>query len=211
MFEPPTHTGVDEVHAHPRHSGHRWLDLILALTAVFISGVSLTVAIEHGRIERQLVQANSWPFLQIEGNYSTRSATQITLVDAGIGPAKLESLAVLYKGAPVDDLFVLLERCCDLPKPPAERHAVLPDGLSINDAVGEVLRPGQVRSVMSIPGSPDNHALSERFLAASTDITYRACYCSVFDQCWMSNLSGLHPRSVAACPAEPHDFNHGYR
>jgi hypothetical protein len=25
---------------------------------------------------------------------------------------------------------------------------------------------------------------------AMQDVSYRACYCSVFDQCWMSSLKG---------------------
>ena len=63
-MELPVQVTTDEVHAHAKHTGHRFLDLTLALSAIFISVVSLIVAIEHGRTERELVAANSWPFVQ---------------------------------------------------------------------------------------------------------------------------------------------------
>ncbi len=208
MSEPPIQTGVDHVHAHPRPVGHRSIDLVLALSAVFISAVSLTVAVEHGRIERQLVQANSWPFLQMESEYSTHNTSRILLVNAGIGPAKLETFQVLYQGRPVPDLYTLLRLCCGLAATPEGRHAQFPNGLSISEEGNQVLRPGETRSVMVVPGSPERHDMSELFLKASDAITFEACYCSVFDQCWISNLASLRPREVRACRPNVPDFNH---
>ena len=53
---------------HAAHStGRRWLDLTLALSAMFVSLVSLAVAVHHGNAMDRLVAANSWPFLM----YST--------------------------------------------------------------------------------------------------------------------------------------------
>ena len=208
MSEPPIETGVDHVHARPRPVGHRWIDLILALSAVFISAVSLTVAIEHGRIERQLVQANSWPFLQVDKEYSTHTATRILLVNAGIGPAKLDTLQVLYQGRPVSDLYTLLRLCCGLAATPEGRQAQVPSGLSIFEQDNQVFRPGENRSLMVVPASPERHDLAELFLKASDAVTFEACYCSVFDQCWISDLVSLHPREVRACPSNVRNFNH---
>lgn len=216
MLEPPIHTSVDHVHAHPRHVGHRWIDLILALTAVFISGVSLYVAVEHGRIEQQLVhanaqlvQANSWPFLQIDGQYSRQSTTRISLVNAGIGPAKLETFEVLYQGQPIGDFYTLMQRCCGLATTPDGRRVQFPAGLSLAYRAKQVIRPGESQLVMEVPASPDQHDVSERFLKESKSITYRACYCSVFNQCWISNLAGLQPAPAATCPTGTSSFNEG--
>lgn len=214
MFEPPTHTGVDDVHAHPRHVGHRSLDLILALTAIFISGVSLYVAMEHGRIEQQLVrenaqlvQANSWPFLQLDAEYSDQEPTRIALVNAGIGPAKLERFTVSYQGRPVSDIQTLLTQCCGLPADRAARKTMLPNGLMVASPSRSVIRPGEQRPLIVIEAGPDRRVLADAFLKASRSITYEACYCSVFDVCWMSSLTGLRPREIAACPQEGRDFN----
>ncbi len=210
------------MHAHPRHVGHRWLDLILALTAVFISAVSLYVAIEHGETERalveanaQLVEANSWPFLQMEGSYSDTRDTIVRITNAGIGPAKLESLEVLLDGKPVHTVTALLETCCGISKDKAERHRQLPGGLPINTLSHEVLRPGQSNELIRLPaphtgtdGSDDGTPLlGLRFMAASHRISYRACYCSVFDKCWISDLVSLQPKPVPHCQIGIHSFN----
>ena len=47
-----------EGHSHGHHTGIKWLDLILAGSAIFISVVSLVVSIHHGRTMEQLVAAN---------------------------------------------------------------------------------------------------------------------------------------------------------
>jgi hypothetical protein len=36
--------------------------VIVSVTAIFISAISLFVAIQHGKTERDLVAANVWPF-----------------------------------------------------------------------------------------------------------------------------------------------------
>src|ERR1700733_15059033 len=114
--EPPVQTGPDEIHAHPRHTGARWFDLVLALSAIFISAVSLVVAIEHGRTERDLVAANSWPFLRamLNNGYNDGRDVAIGLSNGGVGPAKLKSLEVFYDGTPVSSSYDLLRRCCGL-------------------------------------------------------------------------------------------------
>ena len=49
---------------HRAHgTGHRWLDLTLALSAMFVSIVSLILAVHSGHAMDRLVAANSWPFL----------------------------------------------------------------------------------------------------------------------------------------------------
>jgi hypothetical protein len=107
--------------AEPRKTGHHKLDLVLGGAAVFLSLVSLGVAVLHGHtMERmaeanaQLVQANSWPFLQLRS--SNHSGTQrdiaLTLVNSGVGPAKIFDAHVSYKGTLVQSWHRFLDDCC---------------------------------------------------------------------------------------------------
>ncbi len=64
MSKAPIQVTPDEVHVHPHKTGHGLFDIAITLAAIFISGLSLFVAIEHGKTERDLVAANSWPFLR---------------------------------------------------------------------------------------------------------------------------------------------------
>jgi hypothetical protein len=63
-----------------------------------------------------------------------------------------------------------------------------------------MLRAGEIRRLLIISRHEGNRGLAARFDAAYGKIEMRACYCSVFDECWLSNLKTLHPQSVASCP-----------
>ena len=55
-----------EVHApHARHGGlPRWLELVIAVTALITSISSIAIAVHHGSIMEKLVQANSLPYMR---------------------------------------------------------------------------------------------------------------------------------------------------
>jgi len=93
-------------HQHSAHTGHRWLDIVLALSAMFVSLVSLVLAIGHGRtMERmaeanaRMVQANSWPFVAFEThNVDDHGNADVRLVlrNQGVGPARIQTLEMWY-------------------------------------------------------------------------------------------------------------------
>jgi len=56
-----------EVHKpHAEHHGAlpRWLELVIAITALVTSISSIAIAVHHSHIMEKLVQANSIPYLQ---------------------------------------------------------------------------------------------------------------------------------------------------
>src|SRR4051794_39094352 len=114
---------------HPAHTGHRWLDILVALSAMFVSVVSLGLAIEHGRtMERmaaanermveangRMVQASSWPFVEFSThNVDERGSPNVRLVltNEGIGPARIETFELWWKGQPMASSEALLNACC---------------------------------------------------------------------------------------------------
>jgi hypothetical protein len=202
LREPPVHNSTDDVHAHPRHTGHRGIDLILALTAVFISALSLYVAVEHGRTERDLVAANSWPYLQFSGEFHNSGGFQLSVENAGIGPAKLQTLELLLDGHPVSTTGELLKRCCAAEIPDPSRIHLPFYGLQKT-----VMRAGEKHPVLTAASADLPAPLLARFTAAARGIHLRACYCSVFDECWVSDLETLHPRKIETCPADMVPFN----
>jgi hypothetical protein len=98
-------------HSHPSHTGHRWLDIVLGLSAMFVSVVSLVVAVEHGpTMERmadantRLVDANSWPFVQFDShNVDEQGNAEVRLVltNDRIGPACVETFELRSDGKPM--------------------------------------------------------------------------------------------------------------
>ncbi len=208
----PVEVGLDGVTAHPRHTGHRWFDLIMALTAIILSTVSLVVAIDHGHTERQLVlansqlvQANSWPYVQENTTLNDHSVS-MSIINSGIGPAKVEWFEMSYKGHPVHNPTELLRLCCGLP---AESHQVIGKyvtSFDIGNPNQQLLRAGDTIRVMQMKDDRPAQHLIETLVQHLDDISFRACYCSVFDICWIGDLNSLATRQVPLCKADVNQF-----
>lgn len=188
--------------AEPRKTGHNALDLVLAGAAVFLSLVSLGVAILHGHtMERmaeanaQLVQANSWPFLQAytSNQGDQGSEIRLTLVNNGVGPAKIFEARILYKGTPVQRWDTLLSDCCSVP-------GEAPLNYGSNAAGPMVLRAGDSITLLSVPQPEGGSKAWDVLNRERREVTYDICYCSVFDDCWITDARTLRPRPVATCP-----------
>src|ERR1700729_270779 len=92
-------------HSHHRHTGRPWLDLLLGVSAVSISFISLFLAIANGRAMERLVQANSWPFVFVGASNVELDGTphvRLLIGNKGVGPARIETLDVLYQGTSVN-------------------------------------------------------------------------------------------------------------
>jgi hypothetical protein len=195
----------EESHAEIAKTGHRWIDISVAACALIVSVTSLFVAVRHGHsMERmaesnaRLVQANSWPLLQRYQSDVGRGGAPVfslDIVNNGVGPAKVESLEVAWKGQPVRNPRQLLALCCG--QDPDGSSGIESSGL-----MGYVLRAGEIREIVEFAeDAPHEGLLKQLKLTISLkDISWRACYCSVFDECWVSDLQTLHPQSVAQCP-----------
>jgi hypothetical protein len=208
MAEPPLHAGPHGPHAHPKKTGHARLDVVLALSAVFISGVSLYVAIEHGKTERDLVAANSWPFLQvsIDAGAGADRNIALSLANVGVGPAKVKWLEVSLDGAPVASARDLLRRCCGLPQTERSNQDL---GLVLDYQVERVIaRDDQIRLVTVLRKQADPAAF-DRLEKSLLRLKFKSCYCSVFDQCWVSGLEGTEAAEVKVCPKPATPFQPG--
>jgi len=191
---------------HAHHTGHRRLDLTLALSAVFVSVVSLVVAVRHGAtMERmaeanaRLVAANSWPFL----GYGTDNQDvqghphlQLRVVNVGVGPARIETFEVFWRGEPVGSAEELLERCCGLRRDSGRAKATFGVGV----IAPTVLRAGDSESSITMSQTDNDLDLWNRLNSARLDAKLRACCCSVFDDCWTGTLQSRRAERVTSCP-----------
>ena len=183
------------------------LDLVIAVTAIFISAVSLFVAIEHGRTERDLVAANSWPFVQLLLSNAQGEAQDIVFgaSNAGVGPAKIKSLEVFFDGKPVSSNRDILRRCCGF-RDDVPQIKQLPQSMSTSLIDETVLRAGADNAVLTVRRSPSAPAIPERFAASLTRLSFRTCYCSVLDECSISDLKRTEVERVEKCPIPDHPF-----
>lgn len=185
------------------------IDLILAIAAIFISAVSLVVAIRTEQSQRDTLSASIWPFLQRNisaGGGDSRSEMTIGISNDGVGPAKVRSVEIFYKGQPVSSADDLLRKCCGL-RSDVPRERQLPDSYSVSVADNTVQRAGEQNLMIRIKPSTQAPEIPNRFREALRHLTFRGCYCSVRDQCWTSDLASTQTTEVAACPAPEHPFD----
>jgi hypothetical protein len=196
-----------EHHLEPRKSGYRAFDIAITVCILLVSVSSLIVALVHSRtLERmadanaKLVEANSWPFLYYET--SNGQTIFMSIVNEGVGPAKIGSIEVKWAGRARADAVDFLEACCGFrPRTADVQYALI---------AGKVLRAGQSINILGLPHTAaDNSAWNSlQRQRISRALSLNVCYCSVFDQCWFADIArfSLKPREVDHCvtPALPY-------
>jgi hypothetical protein len=207
MSEPPLQVTPEGTELHPRKVGHKFIDMVVAGTAILISVISLFVAVSHGRTMEKLVAANSWPLLRYDtGNLDDQTQLPVitlTIENAGVGPALVKSLDVYFDGKPVRDQGELLRRCCG--DPPKTKAAVRPAtdqevGVITSTIANTVIRAGERRDYIRLAKPPSYSENWEALNRARFGLTFDACYCSVLGDCWRSDLTGVDARPVEQCP-----------
>lgn len=198
-----------------RKTGHRWIDLFVAFSALFISALSIFLGQQTGNSMEKLVHANSWPFLELtSGNTDGQEHSQIALgiENVGTGPAAIHWYEVSVDGAPVAReghlLSNLLNACCREAFDAArERHGGdLPATFDyeVSSRVGSrFLAPHGEITAIRWPRTDQNAALWEELdRARQTRMTMSACYCSVFEECWIARSDSFPPEQVDSCTTE---------
>lgn len=209
--EPPVAISTEDVQATPRRTGRSRVDLILALTAILLSVISLYVAVENATTQRAMVSASTWPFVGIglNNNANDKGDIVISVGNSGVGPAKLQSFEVFYKGRPVSTGIELLQHCCGLSTDRKKIGAAVIGHMFVSIVDDIVLKAGEDIPVLTLRPDTGNPKLAEGLIAALGDLRFRGCYCSVLDECWISDLSSTRVKKVRQCPAAEHPFNPG--
>lgn len=199
-MEPENHAS----HGHHTSTGFRWLDISLALSAFFISLVSLSVAIMHGKTMDRLVASNSYPNVEVALSNNAdlldgkgmQPAINVALSNSGIGPARLRSVKMTYKGKAITTLPDLLVVCCTNEVATSQPR---PHFYYSGDVRGNMLPAGKLVNLFTWPKATDDPRW-ERLDVARQDIQVSVCYCSVFEECFVRDSARTEPEVVDACP-----------
>jgi len=195
-----------------------WAESALAIGAIVIAGVSLWVAFDTEQTnrelvvsERQLVGANSWPFIEVGENDQTLGGgpgLSLIIMNNGIGPAKIETFELSWRGKPQHGPRDFLRNCC-LQSGQSRTEAVtrtqIESILGVSSPSGVVMRAGQERPFLFLSRTKDDAAIVDALRTGLRNISIRYCYCSVFDECWrvtsdFGRRTSLSPPRVQACP-----------
>jgi hypothetical protein len=197
-----------------------WAESALAIGAVVIAGVSLWVAFDAQRTNRELVASQSWPFIEVYENDTPNDPRIMRLVvnNDGIGPAKLESFELFWKGKAQHNPWELLTNCCT----PAQKvsgqpgdYTALQRNIDLQTSTDEdvVVRAGEsIPFLMLTRGAGSTDLWDALHAKLRGNVSLRYCYCSVFDECWLATQQFGRPRSmnppqVRACPQPQVTYN----
>lgn len=206
-------------HAHAPH-GHRgglpWLDLVVGVSVIFISFVSLAVSIGHGRTmekmveqnqkmvdqNQKLVVANTLPLLDVDvennTNLKSNGHVRLSIKNSGVGPAIIDRFEIRYKGVSYSSPFgpkgLLDAVFVGAPKPKF---------IADSTVSGGILPARESVTVIAIPFT--SMRTIELLNAAEPQITMKACYCSVLDECWETNFDHKRPHPVKECRVDPNE------
>ncbi|QUT06364.1 hypothetical protein KFK14_02465 [Sphingobium phenoxybenzoativorans] len=180
----------------------RWLPfamaghLLIGLPTLIISLVVAYGTFVQARATQRMQQAAAWPFVAYDtSNYSDDGNHRInlTLTNNGVGPAMLGPVELQYQGKAMRTPYQLLEACCGYRPGQAMMLATTP-------ASKVVLRPGEQIAFFDLRDMPDNAPLIRRMESERWKIRVRACYCSIFDDCWTIEGQQAKPQAVPQCP-----------
>ena len=193
-----------------QHGTFGWtLEMAVAIAALVTSVTSIWLSLRQGDDMARLVQAQSWPYLEYQSSNTGDNGEpviDIAVRNAGVGPAKVKSFAILYDGKAVSGWTALVKACCLPDGTPTDRPLDFPaltDGKMISSKLLQrVLRASDSQILLHLPKTEGNAALWKKLDDARFRIELRACYCSVFDECWTTDLRSTEQHAVDACPVE---------
>ncbi len=184
-------------HHHHHQTGHRWLDITLGVSAVFISLMSLFLAIQHGRVMERMVEASTWAFVTVDfstAEYDYTPHVRLLVESKGVGPAQIESLEVFYNGVAQTGGQALLNSILKPTDPSRHREIIQAD------VIGTVLSAKEELNFLDFNVKNFTPGEYATITSEVPKLTFRVCYCSVLDECSvLESAKSLQPVAVKAC------------
>ncbi|HEY0628734.1 MAG TPA: hypothetical protein VGD23_05340 [Sphingomicrobium sp.] len=175
--------------------------LFITIPAFVISIALAYATFVQADATRKIQQTETWPYISYgTSNINDAGVDEISFMlgNDGLGPARLKQLEFRYDGQPMDSPRQFLQRCCgDLPQKPTR---------FMSSKFEVVLRPGESTEFIRLVKRPDNLAIWERLNSERWKVAIRACYCSIFNDCWVLDSDKPDPEPVAQCPGNWHLF-----
>ncbi len=201
-----------------RASRIRLIEIIVAVSVVVISVASLAVALFQGVVMQRALEAQVLPIIHYDtGNYDDQTdewRMVFNLANNGLGPTEVRYFQMSWRDTVLLEAADLMVMCCvpdDIPE--AERRGyvfnVFQTGnmrIYSDHVQGRYFAPQQDITFLRFPRpdrtvAPEAYDIWQRLDAIRHEIEVEACYCSVFDDCWMARFPQRTREPVRQCPA----------
>lgn len=183
-------------------------DLVVALSALLISGVAAAASAYQTYVIRQQYSATVWPYLNFITSHSEKFFS-LSVSNAGIGPALIRAAIVTRDGKPIliaasptttPALSVAIESDREAASADERKaHVHGKNSTTVSTIVrGDVIPAGSTLELLRVEGP----FLTHHLLADARRIDVQLCYCSLLGNCWTKRLwdPSVEPHAVAGCP-----------
>lgn len=159
-------------------------DKIVAISAIVISISALMVSVYEASLMRKTQRAATWPFIEILPDRLNNQYFAVKISNTGVGPAKIKDFKITIDGTEMDERTF--------------RDSVINYlgnnvGITWSTVAGRVLPPEEKITFLKFSDS----AAYWKVLDIHPKMSLSLCYCSVFEQCWITN--GLNQIPVKNC------------
>lgn len=176
-------------------------ETIGSVSAIVVAVASLFVAWDEARSVRRQQAASVLPILKVRTpfrNDERERSYRIEVANVGVGPAFVEAASVTWDGVPVrtaEDLRFNVEEVAG----EADFWTAELEGQVLGG--GESMLLYEVAWAPEAEGAADAAVATVRRLWEAVDVA--ACYCSVYDRCWRTEMDRTgRPDRVARCEAD---------
>ena len=171
---------------------------LLSLAGVFTGAVALYAALNESQAVRDQTAASVWPYVQIiinDTDDGENARFALSLENVGVGPARMQGVALSFGDKRVgswdEATRLLLDKTA--------RVGVDYGRASISR---RVIGPGE--TVIAFQTKDRALSLAMQEAVYSGQAALRFCFCSIFDQCWLSRMipesEAAGPTPVEVCP-----------
>lgn len=177
-------------------------DIIIAVSALFISTLATAASFWQGRVVSDQLSASVYPFLTFTQQSGDDHYSE-SVTNDGMGPAVIYNAALIVDGRRFHQTANMLDEMLG--------PAKLAGSLSLGSLRhGSVVRPGVERVIFQTRSDPHASAAAALFRRTTLEV----CYCSVLGRCWQTRSTGhALPSAVRSCvfgdAIEPGFFNAG--
>lgn len=151
-------------------------EMIVAFSALLISVITAAIGVYSAYIDRAYARASVWPRVEVFRSFSTHHF-EYRVTNSGTGPALIKYAKVEFDGK-------VIQRWRDIPNIPVFTQSQLSSRILPSE---DSMKPIEY-----------NGELSENFLDMDASITINICYCSIYDECWISDKNNV-PKEVEKC------------
>ncbi len=159
----------DESQSKPRRIN---TELIVALSAIFVSVITLFVYIYQASIMQEQQYASVWPYLEWDMTIHSQDGFYLSISNKGIGPAIIRSTSLTLDEKEMVGSIEYL-------------GALLGDLDSVNlfhqSIDNRVLAPGETIEAFHVYSD-----VRTRLAKVYARTNYEICFCSVYGDCWVS-------------------------